>query len=131
MDCDRDLEKKLVAGKFEAYKALTCSASVPVSLPKSVLVVDDIINVINEDVIFLDDSKTEEPVMTFENQDIELSDSDGCGMICPSLAERWSKELDLDYISAGFCIRNAFCKGMVFTFDFHDFAKKYAKSRKR
>lgn len=128
MDCGRDLEKKLVAGKFESYKALTCSASVPVSLPKGILVVNDIINVINEDVIFLDDSKTEEPIMTFENQDIELTDSDGCGMICPSLAERWSKELDLDYISAGFCIRNAFCKGMVFTFDFHDFAKKYAKS---
>jgi len=86
------------------------------------------VNIINEDVIFLDDSKSEEPLMTFENQKIELTDSDGCGMICPALAERWSEECELDYISAGFCIRNAFCKGMVFTFDFHEFAKRYAKS---
>lgn len=128
MNCGRDLEKKIVAGKFEAYKALTCSASVPVSCPEGILVVQDIVNIINEDVIFLDDSKSEEPVMTFENQKIELTDSDGCGMICPALAERWSEECELDYISAGFCIRNAFCKGMVFTFDFHEFAKRYAKS---
>lgn len=128
MDCGRDLDKKIVAGKFEAYKSLTCSASIPVSYPKGILVVDDIVNVINEDVIFLDDSKTEEPIMSYENQKIELTDSDGCGMICPMLSERWSTECDLDYMSAGFCIRNAFCKGMVFTFDFHEFAKRYAKS---
>jgi len=34
MNCGRDLEKKIVAGKFEAYKALTCSASVPVPCPE-------------------------------------------------------------------------------------------------
>lgn len=128
MNCGRDLDKKIVAGKFEAYKALTCSASVSVSNPKGILVVEDVTNIIHEDVIFLDDSKTEEPIMTYENQEIELTDSDGCGMISPELCKRWSEETNLGYISSGFCIRNAFCKGMVFPFDFHEFARRYSKS---
>jgi hypothetical protein len=35
----RDVTKPLVPGKLEAYKALTCSASIPVSNPKGILVV--------------------------------------------------------------------------------------------
>ena len=29
---------------------------------------------------------------------------------------------------SGFCIRNSFCKGMLYCFDFHEFARQYAKT---
>ena len=35
----------------------------------------------------------------------------------PELAKRWAEEVEEDYLPAGVCIRNAFCKGMAFTFD--------------
>ena len=43
--------------------------------------------------------------------------------------ERWSKELGLNYTMAGGCLRNAYLKGMVFTFDIQDFKNKYANDK--
>ena len=40
---NRDETKELVPAKFEAHKALACSASTPVSTPNGILVVDDLI----------------------------------------------------------------------------------------
>ena len=125
LDNDRDMGIKLIPAKFEAYKALACSSSVPVSMPNGVLVVDDVITHFREQVINLDDSETDEPVMTVEEQEIELDNSDGYGLMCPKLAERWSSEVGEKYIISGCCIRNAFLKGMVFTFNFHSFCKEY------
>lgn len=42
LDNDRDLSIKLVPAKFEAYKSLSCSTSTSVSMPKGILVVDDV-----------------------------------------------------------------------------------------
>ena len=92
LDNDRDMGIKLIPAKFEAYKALACSSSVPVSMPNGVLVVDDVITHFREQVINLDDSETDEPVMTVEEQEIELDNSDGYGLMCPKLAECWSSE---------------------------------------
>ena len=60
------------------------------------------------------------------DEDIEMDASDGYGLMCPTLAERWSKELGLDYVVSGVNTRFSFEKGMVFNFDFHDFAEKIA-----
>lgn len=129
MENDRNTKKELVAGKFESYKSLFCSSGIEVSFPNGILVVDDVTTNFSENVISLDDNNSgDEPVMTFEKQDIKLNNSDGYGLITPTLAERWSNELELGYISSGFCIRNAFTKGMVFPFDFHEFAKRFSKS---
>lgn len=119
----------LVPAKLEAYKALACSASTPVTNPKGVLVVKDVITAFKSDVINLDDTGVVEPVMTFiKDYEVELNACDGCGMILPSLASKWQKDLDVDYLPSGFCTRNSWEKGMVFTFDFVDFAEKIAKS---
>lgn len=126
----RDMNKELVPAKLEAYKALACSASIPVSTPSGVLVVDDFETQFTEDVIELDDTKDANPVMTHvKNKEIKLNGSDGFGLISIEQSERWAKELKLDYIPSGFCIRNSFCKGMLFTFDFKDFAKKIANEK--
>lgn len=125
----RNPEKELVTAKLEAYKALTCSASVPVSLPHGVLVVDDAQTEFVSDIISLTDEGDGEPVMEELSQQVVTMDaSDGYGIMLPRLAARWSEELGLDYMVSGVNTRFSFEKGMVFTFDFVDFAHKVAGS---
>lgn len=124
----RNPNKELVTAKLEAYKALTCSASIPVSLPNGILIVNDAETEFLSDIIYLTDEDEGEPKMEKqEQQPIQLNASDGYGLMLPSLAERWSKELELDYIVSGVNTRFSFEKGMLFTFDFVDFAEKIAK----
>lgn len=123
----RDQTKPLVPAKLEAYKALTCSASIPVSLPHGILVVNDCMTQFRSDIIYLTDEGDGEPVMEERRGEVvDLNESDGYGMMLPSLAERWSAELGLDYLVAGVNTRFSFEKGMVFTFDFLDFAENVA-----
>ena len=129
LDNGRNLEKAIVPGKFEAYKSLPCSASIPVSNPKAILVVKDCETEFLSNVITLDDTHTEYPELTYEKDyPIKLVENDGYALISPELSFRWAKELGENYIPSGFCIRNSFCKGMVFTFDYLDFAEKVPKS---
>lgn len=123
----RDSTKEIVTAKLEAYKALTCSASTPVSLPNGILVVNDAETNFLSDIVYLTDEDEGEPVMAeLKAQEINLDASDGYGIMLPSLAERWSKELDLDYLVSGVNTRFSFEKGMVFTFDFIEFAENVA-----
>lgn len=124
---DRDMTKEFVTAKLEAYKALTCSASTPVSMPHGVCVVDDAETEFFEDIIYLSDEDGFEPVMRpADNEHIKMDASDGFGLMLPSLAGRWSEELNLDYLMAGCNTRASFEKGMVYTFDFLDFAENVA-----
>lgn len=129
IDNGRDTTHSLVPAKFEAYQALTCSAILPVSMPHGILVVPDCETEFVSDVIYLDDEGCAEPMMeTRSNVEIHLNASDGYGLMLPSLAERWSEELGLDYTSSGFNTRMSWEKGMVFAFDYLDFAENIAGS---
>lgn len=126
---DRDQTKELVTAKLEAYKALTCSASIPVSLPNGILVVPDAETEFYTDYIYLSDEADGEPIMEErKNELVKIDASDGYGLMLPSLAERWSNELDIGYRMSGCNTRFSWEKGMVFTFDFVDFADKVAHS---
>lgn len=126
----RDESVKLIPAKFEAYRALTCSGSVPVSMPHGILVVDDCETEFYEDIINLSDEKAGEPIMEYrKNEKIVLDESDGYGIMLPTLAEQWSKELGLDYVVGGVNTRFSWEKGMVFTFDFLEFADEVAHNR--
>lgn len=126
----RDESVALIPAKFEAYRALTCSGSIPVSMPKGILVVNDCETEFYEDVISLNDADGNEPTMEYvKNEKIILNESDGYGLMLPSLAERWSKELGLDYMVSGVNTRFSWEKGMLFTFDFLEFADKVAHTR--
>lgn len=128
IDNGRNPDAKLVPAKLEAYKALTCSASTPVSLPNGILVVDDCETEFLSDIIYLTDEGDGEPEMEMlKNEKIKMDASDGYGIMLPSLADKWSEELGLDYRVSGVNTRFSFEKGMVFTFDFIDFADKVAK----
>lgn len=128
IDNERNKFAELIPPKFEAYRALSCSASIPVTSPDGVLVVDDCYTHFMDHVIILDDSGSEEPVLTEDkNHECELCASDGFGLISYDLAQQWSEDLKLPSTASGFCVRNAFCKGMLFPFPFREFAKKVAK----
>lgn len=127
IDNGRNPEKELVPAKLEAYKALTCSASTPVSLPNGIAVVDDCETEFLSDIIYLTDEGDGEPVMEEQKQvKVRLDESDGYGIMLPSLAQKWSDECGLDYLVSGANTRFSFEKGMVFTFDFQDYADKVA-----
>ncbi len=124
IDNGRDLTKEFIPAKLEAYNALVCSSSTPVSMPNGVVVVHDCITHFNADVIELDDTGLNQPSMKhIKNKEIELNDSDGYGLAMPQLMERWGNEVGEDFILPGCVIRNAFCKGAVFPIDFQKFAR--------
>lgn len=119
-----------IPAKFEAYRALTCSGSLPVSMPNGILVVPDCETKFREDIIMLNDEGVDEPVMELQkNAEITLDESDGYGMILPRLAERWSDELHLGYVCGAMNCRCSWTKGMLFAFDFLEFAEKIANEK--
>lgn len=123
----RRMDQKLVPAKLEAYKALACSASIPVSMPNGILVVKDCETSFLADTVYLNDDGVYEPTMELRpNTEVTMDASDGFGLILPSLAERWSKELGLDYVMAGANSRFSWEKGMLYAFDFIDFAENVA-----
>ncbi len=126
----RDASKPQIPAKLEAYRALTCSGSIPVSMPKGILVVEDCTTTFRENIIMLNDEKSNEPEMEYvKNAEISLDESDGYGIMLPSLAQRWSEELELGYVASGMNTRFSWEKGMVFCFDFLAFADKVAHTR--
>lgn len=129
IDNSRNLNTEFVTAKLEAYKALTCSTSNPVSMPNGLIVVKDAETEFFADVTYISDEADGDPVVKpLHNQLIKNNASDGFGLMLPSLAARWSRELGLDYTVSGLNSRFAFTKGMVFTFDFISFAEKVAHS---
>lgn len=127
VDNGRNTEVEQIPAKFEAYRALTCSGSIPVSMPRGVLIVPDCETTFREDVIMLSDENSDEPLMDIiQDYEITMNASDGFGLMLPSLAERWSDELHLDYVVSGVNTRFAWEKGMVFCFDFLSFAERVA-----
>lgn len=125
----------IVPAKFGSYVSLVASASIEVSWPRNadapipggVIVVNDCITHFIADVIDVDDSNfPEEPrVELMKDQNIENNCSDGCSIITPELSKRWNGELngDFDRTLSGFNMRNAYLKGMAFTFDIIKFAE--------
>lgn len=129
IDNGRDLNKPFTPAKLEAYNALVCSSSIPVSMPNGVVVVHDCITHFKADVIELDDTGLNQPSMKYiPEKDMALNDSDGYGLAMPQLMERWGKEIGKDFILPGCVIRNSFCKGAVFPVDFQSFAKAHHKT---
>lgn len=130
IDNGRKMDIPIVPAKLEAYQALVCSGSIPVSNPNGIIVVPDCETTFFEDVIRVDDSDGDEPILSFlENQQITLVDSDGYGLMSPALSYRWNIELGGEYgeFISGLNTRGLpWTKGMLFTFDFVDFAEQVA-----
>lgn len=128
LDNGRNLNKELVPAKLEAYQALICSGSTPIPPPKGFIVVDDCITHFKDTVIMINDEADGEPVMSvIEDYEIEHNDSDGYGLMLPEYSRRVNEYLTgNDSTIAGMNTRYAWTKGMVYTFDFVEFAEKVA-----
>lgn len=126
-ECKRNPDVKLVPAKYEAYKALTCSASQPICDPKGILVVKDCITQYFADVISLDDGvDSDEPRMEIvKNKPLENTVSDGFNLCTIEYMERVAEALELEYTPSGVCLRNAWLKGMLYPFPILEFIEKY------
>lgn len=127
MDNGRDKTKPIVPAKLESYQALICSASIPVTTPRFIVVKDCNVT-FKEDVIMISDECDGEPLLTYE-KDYEISycESDGYGLMSPEYSRIINRELygDNSYETiSGINTRYAWTKGMLFTFDFVEFAKR-------
>lgn len=122
----RDLTKPFTPAKLEAYNALVCSSSTPVSFPEGIVVVHDCITHFKADVLEVDDTDLDEPSMKYiKDKECELNDSDGYGLAMPKLMKRWGEDIGEDFLLPGCVIRNSFCKGCVFPVDFQKFAREH------
>lgn len=130
IDNGRNKSIPLVPAKLEAYQALTCSGSVPVPPPNGIIVVKDCITRFKDNVIMINDETDGEPIMTkIEGYDVEHNDSDGYGLMLPSYSSRVNLDLNgVDEPLSGMNTRYAWTKGMLYTFDFVEFAEKVAGS---
>lgn len=129
LDNGRNKEIPLVPAKLEAYQALICSGSTPLPEPRGIIVVKDCITHFKDDVILINDEADGEPKMTMAHDyEIEHNDSDGYGLMLPSYSRRVNEYLtgDGENTISGMNTRYAFTKGMVYTFDFIEFAEKVA-----
>lgn len=126
-ECNRKKDFKVVPAKYEAYKALTCSASQPIINPKGILVVKDCITQYFADVISLDDSDhSGQPKMELVKQKaLENTVSDGFNLCTIGYMEKIAQSLGLDYTPGGVCLRNAWLKGMLYPFPILEFIETY------
>lgn len=130
-DCGRKKDYKAIPAKLEAYIALTYSASVEIPEPCSVLVVRDCIIKFKGDVVRIDDSETDEPIVEEKfGIDLENNGSDGMNLCTPEYMQRVADKLGLDYLPSGICLRNAYLKGMLNVFDIIKFAEEIGKGYK-
>lgn len=140
----------LPPSKFGAYEGLTTSGCVFVSKP-NVVVIPDFEYITFKDknnkehnVYYVTkeggkENGEEEPpkynteiVPFFETKKDEdgnpcayLNSFDGMGLISPDfVAEKWMKELEIDYIPSAFIVRSIGVKGLLATFPFKEFARR-------
>lgn len=127
-ECNRDKSVPLIPAKYEAYKALTCSASQPICEPNGILVVSDTITQFKDTVLRLDntDDDAEQPSLTLmEDAELENNATDGFNLCTYDYMKRVSESLGLDYVTSGVCLRNAWLKGMMYPFPIVEFAEKF------
>lgn len=127
-ECGRE-NIPLVPAKYEAYKALSCSASQPISWPEGILVVKDCFTKFTDSIIYLDNSDTskDSPIQEYiENTTIENNTSDGFNLCTYEYMAQISSDLKLrGYVTNGVCLRNAWLKGMMYPFPIVEFFEKY------
>lgn len=129
LDNGRNPDGKLVPAKLEAYQALICSGSTPITEPDGIIVVDDCITHFLDNIIMINDECDGEPdLQEIDNYEIEHDDSDGYGLMLPDYSKLVNFELTgaIDKTISGMNTRYAWTKGMLYTFDYIEFAEKIA-----
>ncbi len=124
----RNLQLEYTPAKLEAYMALTSSSSNAVSFP-NMIVVDGTTTHFKADVVEVRDGiESNDPIVKeVKDKDIEIEINDGCGIMTPEYSRKITQDaIGVDEVASGVCARFAFFKGMLFTFDFKEFAENVA-----
>lgn len=117
---------KINLAKFGAYFSLYTSAIREVRTPRICVVDDFEYTLKNEPVSWIFQNDDGEMDIEDRNIDIVQNAFDGHGIISVEMAQKWSEDLNLDYVPASYIIRSAWTKGAVSVFDFHKFSKEVA-----
>ncbi|MPM00435.1 hypothetical protein SDC9_46659 [bioreactor metagenome] len=129
--CGIDPKREFAPSKVNAYQGLAASSSVPVSMPRFVVVPDGsaLVHGIYDYV-----TKTLEPlqyaVKHDVEDDVEINPFDGAGLVSVEMATQWAEELQEKYLPGAFqfrCIPGI--KGVVFTFDIRKYARECGNSK--
>lgn len=125
----RNDELLYTPAKLEAYMALTSSTSNAVPTPRMIVVKGTNVK-IHSDVIEIGEDK--DNIMRpynnpINNKEIEIEIDDGCGLMSPQYSRIINNTINEENETvSGVCARYAFFKGMLFTFDFNEFARDVA-----
>lgn len=117
---------KLVPAKWNAYYSLMSSAAFRVSFPRVCVVADYEIE-ITKTIDWTIEREHEDEIVRID-KDLKYNVWDGMGLISPKMAEIWSEEIGYDGIAESFIIRAPFIKGLLATFDFHQFSEEISKT---
>ena len=123
----RNKDTPLVPVKWGTYFSLYSSSTLPVSFPSFAVIPDKELELLTEMDFVEYQGKDVDDKITRKKYPIKANAFDGQGLISPKLAEKWSKELELDYTFSSAVIRAPFIKGLVVTFDLNRFATNVAK----
>lgn len=120
----RDMTKPLAASKFNAYFGLATSATQIVTEPRFI-VVPDFTNTNTFMANFVTETgEDEDDIVEDREVTLEMNRADGMGLISPAMSQCWADDLGLDYLPAQWIIRQSFLKGMLCTFDLHQFCEE-------
>ena len=119
----RNFDYKLVPAKLNAYRSLAMSTSKVVSDCDRVIVVKDCNKTLhNMEYLFVNTSQME---VEHRVEDVVRNINDGYGFVSPRMAEQWSKDLGHENIDSAFQVRTLYCKGILATFDYIQFAEDH------
>lgn len=124
----RNLSLEYTPAKIEAYMALTSSTSNAVSWPKMIVVKGTTVEFTSDVIEVSDGINSNDPIVKeVKDKKIQSEINDGCGIMTPEYSRKINQEITgIDETVSGVCARCAFLKGMLFTFDFKDFAQNIA-----
>ena len=117
---NRNTDYKLVPAKLNAYRSLAMSTSKAVTDTDRVIVVKDCEKTLsNMEYLFVNASELK---IEHRKEDVVRNINDGYGFVSVKMAEQWSKDLGHEGIDSAYQVRNLYCKGILATFDFIQFA---------
>ena len=89
----------IVPAKFEAYKALSCSVSTPVTMPRMIIIKDGSVNIKDSVIKVGDNGEGGFNVEYNVPYEAEKQFTDGAGMMTPEMAMQWAIDLGQYYIN--------------------------------
>lgn len=141
--CGVELDTKTkYISKWTSYYGLQASNSVPVTMPKCVIIpdlylnIEDIVDIVRQEYKAGYNSESTEPdkyqYKVFQDmlKKVNTCPFDGMGIIDIEMASQWAKDLGLDYVPGSFQIRLCGIKGCLFVMPIKEFINEVSHQEK-